>query len=202
MQCSSNPIYFLWYFFLKVQYRSNHIVLLPHPGFWKSGECRILKDVMVQLWTLRFTVLEWTIRVGSVGQYGLAHVASSTSECCYFNASHHTVGQARNRNLEWHVGCLQWYCFLPKVSSMMLLTTNITLSILKLAWQQTMLRQCCSRLKQNSNQCLAQQIVTWFQITWQSSCGTRDSRNILISTFGLKLPNSTLYELHGKKRLF
>ena len=62
--------------------------------------------------------------------------------------------------------------------------------------------QCGSGLKQNLNQCSAQQSVTWFQITWQSSCGTRDPRNILTSTFGLKLHSSTLYELHGKKRLF
>ena len=91
---------------------------------------------------------------------------------------------------------------LPKVPSTMLLTTNITLSILILGWQQIMSRQCGSGLKQNLNQCSTQQIMTWFQITWQSSCGTRNSRNILISTFGCKLPNSTLYELHGKKQLF
>ena len=82
----------------------------------------------------------------------------------------------------------------------MLWTTNITLSILILGLQQTMSRQCGSGLKQNLNQCLAQQIVTWFQITWQSSCGIRDLKNILTSTFGLKLPNSTLYELNGKNK--
>ena len=45
-------------------------------------------------------------------------------------------------------------------------------------------------------------IVTWFQITWRSSCGTRDSKNILASTFGLKLLNWTLYSLHGKNTTF
>ena len=45
--------------------------------------------------------------------------------------------------------------------------------------------------------------VAWFQITWQSSCGIRDSKNIFIFTFGLKLTSSNLYELHDKKkRLF
>ena len=57
-----------------------------------------------------------------------------------------------------------------------------------------MLRQCGSRLKQNLYQCLIQQIRTWFQINlnWQTSCGTRDSKTILTSTFGLKLLNCTL----------
>ena len=89
-----------------------------------------------------------------------------------------------------------------KVSRKMLLTTNITLSILLLRWQQTMSRQCDSGLKQNLNQCSAQQIVTWFQIIWHNSCGIRDSVNILISTFGLELPNSTLFEFHGKDTTF
>ena len=89
---------------------------------------------------------------------------------------------------------------LLQVSSTMLWTTNITLSILILGLQQTMSRQCGSGLKQNLNQCLAQQIVTWFQITWQSSCGIRDLKNILTSTFRLNLPNSTLFELNGKKK--
>ena len=39
-------------FFFKGQYGSKHIILLPQPGFRKSGECRILKDVMVQLRTI------------------------------------------------------------------------------------------------------------------------------------------------------
>ena len=46
--------------------------------------------------------------------------------------------------------------------------------------------QCDSGLKQNLNQ--SQQIVTWFQITWQSPCGSRHSRNILTSTFGPSCP--------------
>ena len=88
---------------------------------------------------------------------------------------------------------------LLKVSSMMLLTTNINLLIIILGWQQNMSRYCdCCRLKQNINQCSARQIVTWFQITWQSSYWTRDSKNILTSTFKLKLPNCSLYELHGE----
>ena len=37
-------------------------------------------------------------------------------------------------------------------------------------------------------------------ITWQSSCGIRDLKNILTSTFGLKLLNSALYELNGKNK--
>ena len=41
---------------------------------------------------------------------GSLFVASSTSECRYFNVTHHTVGQAGNTNLERHVGYLQWYC--------------------------------------------------------------------------------------------
>ena len=53
---------FTFDFFLKGRYGSNHIVLSPHPGFWKSGECRILKDVMVQLGTIWFTVFNWTLR--------------------------------------------------------------------------------------------------------------------------------------------
>ena len=53
---------------LKGQYGSNHIVLAsPHLGFRKSGECWILKDVMVQLRTIRFTVFRWTIQfVGTI----------------------------------------------------------------------------------------------------------------------------------------
>ena len=70
--------------------------------------------------------------------------------------------------------------------------TKVTTNHVEATWQ----------LKQNLNQCSTQQIVTWFQITWQSSCETRDSRNILIFTFGLKLLDSTLYELHSKKQLF
>ena len=49
-------------FFFKGQYGSNHIVLSPHPGFRKSGKYRILKDILVQLWTIRFTVFKWTIQ--------------------------------------------------------------------------------------------------------------------------------------------
>ena len=139
-------------------------------------------------------------RLGSCNQ-GKIFVASSTSECRYFDASHHTVGQAEKRNLEQYLECLQWYCCMM-VFSTMLLTTSITLLILILGWKQTMSRQCGSVLKQNLNPCSAQQIVTWIQNTWQSSCGTRDSKNILSSTFGLKLPNSTLYELHGKSTAF
>ena len=37
-------------------------------------------------------------------------------------------------------------------------------------------------------------------LTWQSSCGIRDLENILTSTFGLKLPNSTPYKLNGKNK--
>ena len=37
-------------------------------------------------------------------------------------------------------------------------------------------------------------------ITWQSSCVIRDLKNILTSTFGVKLPNSALYELNGKNK--
>ena len=49
--------FFLFFFFsLKGQYGSNHIALSPHPGFRKSNECQILKDAMVQLRTMWFTV--------------------------------------------------------------------------------------------------------------------------------------------------
>ena len=85
-------------------------------------------------------------------------------------------------------------------SSTMLRTTNITLSILILGLQQTMSRQCGSGPKQNLIQGSAQQIVAWFQITWESSCGTKDSKNILTSTFELKLLSSNLYELDGKSK--
>ena len=64
--------------------------------------------------------------------------------------------------------------------------------------QQTMSRSCGSGLKQNSNQCLIQRIVIWYYFTWNSLCRTRDSKKILAFTFGLKLPNCTLYELHSK----
>ena len=58
---------------LKGQYGSNHIVLSRHSGFRKSGECRLFKDVMVQLRTIRFMVFKWAIRfnrtmpVGTMG---------------------------------------------------------------------------------------------------------------------------------------
>ena len=57
-------------FFLKGQYESNHIVLSPHPGFSKSGECRILKDVMVQLRTIRFNR---RIRIGTTSPFYTLH---------------------------------------------------------------------------------------------------------------------------------
>ena len=58
--------------FFKGQYGSKHIVLLPHPGFRKSGECRILKDVMVQSRTIWFTVFKWTIRFNRTIRVGTA----------------------------------------------------------------------------------------------------------------------------------
>ena len=47
---------------LKGQYGSNHIVLSPHRGCRKLGEWRLLKDVIVQLRTTRFTVFKSLIR--------------------------------------------------------------------------------------------------------------------------------------------
>ena len=128
------------------------------------------------------------------------------ASCCHFHvgipllwcASSYS-GSDREQKFGATCGVLTMVLLL-KVSSTMLWATNITLSILLLGLQQTMQRQCGSVLKQNLNQCLAQQIVTWFQITWQSSCGIRDLKNILTSNFGLKLPNSILYELHDKNK--
>ena len=72
--------------------------------------------------------------------------------------------------------------------------TGMTANHVEAMWQQA--------IKQNLNRCSAQQAVAWFQITQQSSCGTRDSRNILASTFGLNFPTSTLYEINGKNNVF
>ena len=60
---------------LKRQHGSNHIVLSPHLCFRKSGECWILKDLMVQLRTIRFTVFKWTIRFNRT-------IRACTDACC------------------------------------------------------------------------------------------------------------------------
>ena len=119
---------------------------------------------------------------------GRLFAASSASKCRYFDWCLSSYSGSRwEQKFEAACGVLTMVLLL-KVSSPMLLTTDITLLILILKWQQTMSRQYGSEVKENLNQCSVQQIMAWFKITWQSSNGTRYTWNILTSTFGLKLP--------------
>ena len=88
------------------------------------------------------------------------------------------------------------------VFNVMLLTKSITSLILMLGWQQNMLRECNSELKRNLDWYLPQQIVTWFQIIWQSSCGARDSKTIFTCTLRLNLSECALTKPYGKNKVF
>ena len=76
--------------------------------------------------------------------------------CCQFNfemtlfwclSSYSGSGREKKFRARWGVLTM---VLLFKVSRKMLLTTNITFSILILGWQQTMSRQCGTRLNQKS----------------------------------------------------
>ena len=64
----------------KTVFERNIVLASPHLDFWKSDECWILKDVMVQFRTIRYTVFRWTIRFGGTIQVGTAfHLWHGTS---------------------------------------------------------------------------------------------------------------------------
>ena len=122
------------------------------------------------------------------------------SECCYFDASHHTVGQARNRNLERHVGAYNriaaqgfQHDVVDHQHNFIDPNTGVTTNDVEALWQQ---------VKAKFKSMLGLANYNMIPDYLAEFCGTRDSRNILTSTFELKLPNSTQYELHGKNMAF